>query len=677
MARYLISAGADMEASAWFDMTPFLSSAANGNRELMEVLIENGCNIRAEGSYGEALAYASVWGHLGIAKRLIELGLDVNHKSNRGNTSLHWACRWDYVEISEYLLSVGADIEAVNFEGRTPFLVAIGYGNGRVMNFLILKGCNIYAQDKRNRGAIEIAHSKNRVSLKEKLVNIFSEREATSSTDKEITADKREEAIPKPEAEETTLRADSKSFRSSPTISAFVLGEQTLIVSSKLQSRHDRAEKERNIANSEKESLAELVQELQRRLDKSEKKSITACTEKESLTEDLRSSQHLVQELQRLVEEEKAFSRATERNLHSSQQFVRDLQKEKDTILSEHKEKMTEVEKASQYLRERIARAETDIRRMSERSAQLEQERDEARLVAQEAQRNLSQYESVHQFSSPDVIISDVKLGGGSHGDVRVGRWRGCNVAVKTFFDFLRVDEYLRRLEQEISICSQVHHPNIVSLLGVITQDGIPLRLVSELLEASLSDIIAVAGGRLSLREQVDVAVGCSSGICYLHGLGILHGDIRSTNVVVTSLMQAKICDLGAARFSEVSSLSAGLMSPDYIAPERLKLGEHNTKMADVYSLGVTFIELMTGEKPAPRKRMTQGTSVNHPSIRRLGLRMVDPICSNRPLATDCLARLEGIQASDEEYKCCPAKRMVKGKVYGGEKVELVGEPWS
>ena len=54
--------------------------------------------------------------------------------------------------------------------------------------------------------------------------------------------------------------------------------------------------------------------------------------------------------------------------------------------------------------------------RMSERSAQLEQERDEARLVAQEAQRNLSQYESVHQFSSPDVIISDVKLGGGSHG---------------------------------------------------------------------------------------------------------------------------------------------------------------------------------------------------------------------------------------------------------------------
>ncbi|XP_065845449.1 probable serine/threonine-protein kinase DDB_G0267514 isoform X2 [Oscarella lobularis] len=337
---------------------------------------------------------------------------------------------------------------------------------------------------------------------------------------------------------------------------------------------------------------------------------------------------------------------------------------------------MRKVQKACQYLRERSARAETDIRRMSEHCAQLEQERDEARLVAQEAQRNLSQYENVHQISSTDIAISDVKLGGGSYGDVRVGRWRGCNVAVKTFFDFLRVDVYRRRLEQEISICSQVHHPNVVSLLGVITQDDIPLRIVSELLEASLSDVI-VAGGRLSLREYVDVAMGCASGICYLHGLGILHGDIRSTNVVVTSLMEAKICDLGAARFSEASSLSAGLMSPDYIAPERLEPGQHNTKMADVYSLGVTFIELMTGEKPAPRKRMAQGTSVRHPIIKRLGLAMVDLNRAKRPSAADCLARLEVIQESDEDYKSCPAKRMVKGKKHGGEKVELVGEPWN
>ena len=258
-----------------------------------------------------------------------------------------------------------------------------------------------------------------------------------------------------------------------------------------------------------------------------------------------------------------------------------------------------------------------------------------------------------------------------------MGRWRGCNVAVKTFYEFLRVDVYLRRLEQEISICSKVHHPNVVSLLGVITQDKIPLRIISELLEASLSDIIVAADGPLLLREQVDVAMGCASGICYLHGLGILHGDIRSTNVVVTSVMEAKICDLGAARFSEIYSRSAGPMSPPYVAPERSEPGQHNTKMADVYSLGVTFIELMTGEQPAAKKRMAQATSVRHPIIKRLGLAMVEVDRSKRPSAAECLARLEVIQESDEEYKSCPAKRMVKGKMHGGEKVELVGEPWN
>ena len=257
-----------------------------------------------------------------------------------------------------------------------------------------------------------------------------------------------------------------------------------------------------------------------------------------------------------------------------------------------------------------------------------------------------------------------------------MGRWRGCNVAVKTFFDFLRVDLYLRRLEQEISICRHVHHPNVVSLLGVITQDGIPLSIVSELLEASLYDVIVAAGGRLFLREQIDIAVGCSSGIYYLHGLDILHGDIRSTNVVLTSLMEAKICDLGAARFA-LSSLSAGPMSPDYVAPERLEGGQHNTKMADVYSLGVTLIELMTGEHPATSKRMVQGASIRHPVMQQLGLGMVNRSATKRPLVGECLSQIEAIQQFDEEYKGCTEMRMVKGKTHGKGKVHLVSVQWS
>ncbi|XP_065836960.1 uncharacterized protein [Oscarella lobularis] len=669
MARYLISTGADIEARDDEGRTPFLSAIQNGYRAVMEVLIEKGCNIHAKGRYGEALAYASLIGHLKIIKRLIGLGLNVNDKSSVwGNTSLHWICRENQVEIAKYLLSVGSDIEAVNDWGRTPFLEAIYWGKERVMNILIVKRCNIYAKDKINRGAIEIAESENFGKLTENLLKIFGGREAASSADEGVQVSENVRAILQREAEKnipTEYSYDSSQTEEDEVASC--LEGETVDVPQ------------------------QLVGELRSRLDKAEKERNAACAEKECLAEALRASQEFVheyqdsaQELQRRLdtaEEARASAQAKEsdliESLRSSQQLVRNLQEEKDRILREHEHRMAQVQEASRYLREQSTQTETDLRRSSERCAQLERQLDAERLVSEEAQRNLSRYEDVLKISSTDVEVGDVKLGGGSYGDVRVGRWRGCNVAVKTFYDFLRVDVYLRRLEQEISICRHVHHPNVVSLLGVITQDGIPLSILSELLEASLSDVIVAADGRLFLREQVDIAVGCSSGIFYLHGLDILHGDIRSTNVVVTSVMEAKICDLGAARFSEVSSLSSGPMSPDYVAPERLEPGQHNTKMADVYSLGVTLVELMTGEQPAAKKRMAQGTSVRHPIMKLLCLEMIDLNRLKRPSAEECLATLETIQISDEEYKSCPAKRMVKGKMHGGKKVELVDEPWN
>ena len=109
-----------------------------------------------------------------------------------------------------------------------------------------------------------------------------------------------------------------------------------------------------------------------------------------------------------------------------------------------------------------------------------------------------------------------------------MGYWRGCPVAVKIFYDFLDSDYYLRLFEQEIAVCSRARHPNIVSLCGV------PLRIISELLEGSLSDVIRAALRSkwfLSLREQIDLASGITAGVTYLHQLGpdgVLHGDIRS-----------------------------------------------------------------------------------------------------------------------------------------------------
>ena len=266
------------------------------------------------------------------------------------------------------------------------------------------------------------------------------------------------------------------------------------------------------------------------------------------------------------------------------------------------------------------------------------------------------------------------------HLEVKVGYWRGCPVAVKMFYACLESDYYLRLFQQEISVCTRARHPNIVSLCGVTTENNVPLRIITELLEGSLSDVIRAAhrsGLPLTLREQIDLALGITAGITYLHLLGpngVLHGDIRSSNVVVTALMEPKICDLGASRFVEVS-LSAGVLSPEYLAPERARSGIPNTKMADVYSLGVTLVELMMGEQPVSSDRLGQWSRVGHATVKRMCRQMISVDPCRRPNAQECLAQLEQVKGSDVYDRCNP-KRMVKGKLHGESHLSLVEAPW-
>ena len=257
---------------------------------------------------------------------------------------------------------------------------------------------------------------------------------------------------------------------------------------------------------------------------------------------------------------------------------------------------------------------------------------------------------------------------------VQVGIWRGSHVAVKELHEDLKEDMYLRLFQQEMEICSRVRHPNILAICGVTFREGEPLRIITNLLEASLSEVIEKSSG-LRLREQVDLSVGMASGIAYLHQLRpdpVLHGDIRSSNVLVTSLMEAQIADLGTARLAK-ASLSGGPQSPPYAAPER---AGGNTRYADLYSLGVTIIQLMTGEFPAKDSRRIQVAAVQHVEIRHLCITLIQDEPRERGHGRDCLEALQRVQRNDEEYKKCPPRRMVKGKYRsdGGE-LSLVDLP--
>jgi serine/threonine protein kinase len=277
--------------------------------------------------------------------------------------------------------------------------------------------------------------------------------------------------------------------------------------------------------------------------------------------------------------------------------------------------------------------------------------------------------------------VTNKLLGSGSYGAVHVGFWCGVDVAVKTFHESLRLPQLAPYFMRELSICSQLHHPNVVPICGAVMENNIPIQIVMELLQGSLSDLIKAALIKaahassnylryLSLREQIDVAGNIAAAITYMHQLRpkpYVHCDIRSTNVMVTSTMVAKVGDLGASHVLD-STKSMGALSCEYIAPERMPghdgSSPRSSRESDVYSLGVTLIELFTGLTPIPDDRKNQLHLIKHVDLLSMCRGMIREKPGERLLALECLDILMK-QKAGESYKMLPGRRAVRGNLEG------------
>ena len=135
--------------------------------------------------------------------------------------------------------------------------------------------------------------------------------------------------------------------------------------------------------------------------------------------------------------------------------------------------------------------------------------------------------------------------------------------------------------------------------------------------------------------------------------------------------MRAKLGDLGAARFQD-ASLSVGLLSPEYTPPERFDAPAlPKSKQTDMYSMGVTICELFTAIPPDRQKRKDQVLLIRQISVRSLCKHLMRDDPATRPTAAEARHMISRIRETDE-YKACPPKRMVKGKMDGIADVTLV-----
>ena len=255
--------------------------------------------------------------------------------------------------------------------------------------------------------------------------------------------------------------------------------------------------------------------------------------------------------------------------------------------------------------------------------------------------------------------------------DVIIGRWHGMPVAVKKFHDLITTPRTIPTFQREAMTASRLHHPNIIRVCGAVMEEGIPFQIVSELLEGSVSEVVDAAHSSaryLSHYEQLSIAVQTTSAIAYLHGVQprpYVHADIRPTNVLATRDMKVKVADLGAAHLVE-SSKSAGPLSPQYLAPERMPPASGRSSLpSDVYSLGVSLIEIFTGVGPIPEQRNSQLMPLrNRRPLHVICLRM---ICNERerPTSAECLAVLIREMEQLAQNGIPATKRLVKGQFEG------------
>lgn len=204
-------------------------------------------------------------------------------------------------------------------------------------------------------------------------------------------------------------------------------------------------------------------------------------------------------------------------------------------------------------------------------------------------------------------------------------------VAVKILNPALGEDrEYVARFLKEARLAARLNHPNIVQAVDCGEAEG-RYYFVMEFIEGvSLEDELSRRGS-LPEREALEIVGQVAEALAHAWERGIVHRDIKPSNIMVTHKRTAKLCDLGLCRnVSEGKSLTlTGMVhcTPAYASPEQA-MGEKNLDTrSDVYSLGVTLYELVTGTLPF------RAESPGEFFLKHVNERPVPPILRNRKLS--------------------------------------------
>ncbi|HEV3257823.1 MAG TPA: serine/threonine-protein kinase [Gemmataceae bacterium] len=241
--------------------------------------------------------------------------------------------------------------------------------------------------------------------------------------------------------------------------------------------------------------------------------------------------------------------------------------------------------------------------------------------------------------------------------------------------------EIVARFRQEQALGARLHHPNLIAVFEAGCAAGRPY-LVMELVEGDNLEGFVARYGPLPVAEACEVIRQAALGLQHLHEYGLVHRDVKPSNLMLTTGGEVKLFDLGLARrllepdTGERITLHGEILGTlDYVAPEQCMDPHAVDIRADVYGLGCTLYELLAGQPPFARPGYESAFQKMKAHVEA----PVPPIQESRPDVSERLATALGrMLAKDRAGRfASPAEvvRAVQPFAAGAELAVLAGAP--
>lgn len=192
------------------------------------------------------------------------------------------------------------------------------------------------------------------------------------------------------------------------------------------------------------------------------------------------------------------------------------------------------------------------------------------------------------------------KVGSGGMADVYKAKCHRLNrfVAIKVLKqEYSNDTKFVSKFRAEAQSVAGLSHPNIVNVYDVGEDDGL-YYIVMELVEGITLKRFIERKGKLAVKEAIGIAIQIAQGMEAAHENHIIHRDIKPQNIIISKEGKVKVTDFGIAKAATSNTITSNAMgSVHYISPEQAR-GGYSDEKSDIYSLGVTLYEMLSGHVP-------------------------------------------------------------------------------